>query len=669
MRRLALAVLAVIIAAILFSCSKHTEHVADSIPGTTVDRIDNLAIVALSVPRFADLSAEERLACYYLNEAIKAGRTITYGQIHRRHNDIMPFLEEIALGLDYGAPQETVESYWRYVKRIWLNNGFYDLKTLEKIKPTFKAHDMTTIMFVALSNLGGRIGDVTTINYKKSWLRDSLFSPFAESQLIWRNSRGQLDYKSFPVPNFYQGLTIAEARDFKAEHPYNSLLLKDNDRNVEWVYRVGNEKIARGPYAEQLDKIIENLEKARPYLSRSQVSAVDLLSEHFITGDWDKFIAAQQILASENSPLEFITGFSDMRFDPLQTKGLWAGILGVTDHAAGKQFEDLHQAALTPIDFPGVASQQISIDLPVKTIELIDSYGPVAPRCPDYYVHSPGGGEPLQVFVFTNVIRSRVDAEQQWLGNWIRQTDSDNAVVEDLSEAFIQEAFFRVLFGNAALEAANPFRMQQSTVESAGIQMRHLTAELALLWRQLDTETRVSETGNPLNQQDYLSHVFRRMIISLIPSDTGFDLRQGSYRIMGHYLLENNLLQIDDSKGGVAFTMSDISAIRQALQDLAHLSEKLSNSTGAQRLTFLKQYCSALAALEPFNSADSMRPVNPVTEIAFMLPEVHADYNGMGGIEDVSLHYSAGFAQAMLALGGWPEEDYKDLSIPTGVEH
>jgi len=648
----------------LIGCQKKADQSVPVTPGVTVDRVDNIAVVALGVPDFAGLNAEDRFALYYLNEAVKTGRSIALSQIYVRHEDILPFLEEIALGLGYGAPPEIVDSYWDYLKRIWLNSGFYDLKTLAKIKPTIASHDLSTIMYVALSNLGGRIGDVTAINYKESWVTGVLLSPFAESELIWTNSKGELDYNSKPVPNFYKNLKLGEAKAFAGEFPHNSYLVKEDDHVLEWVYRTGNEKLARGPYADQLVRIIENLENGRPHLSGYQVDALDLLVEHFTTGDWEKYLQAQRLLAKEIFPLEFVLGFSDVRFDPLKQKDLWTGILGISDKSADARYNEIKKSLLTASKLPGLSLRPVAADVTVKAVELIDSYGPNAPRCPDFFVLSPGGDKPLEILIFTNVIVERLKAEKKWFDEWLKGTETEQPNQEELKQAFLDEEYLRVLSGNAVLEYNYPFTYTHFNQDLEEAQIKHLHNELSLLRQQIND----LDKQNSGLLKDYLNHLVKRVVVSLIPNDTGTNLRQGSYRIIGQYLIENGLLNVSGNGTEFHYTTPALNELNTALNQLILLVEDLSRASAAERSKFLKRYTVPMSSLESIIPPDSKGQVTPVTEIAFLLPDLKAEYNKMGGIDDVKLIYQPGFAQSEFAESGWPESDYKDLGIPTGVE-
>ena len=69
--------------------------------------------------------------------------------------------------------------------------------------------------------------------------------------------------------------------------------------------------------------------------------ALDLLIRYLGSGDQAAFDSAAALWRSNTAPVDFVMGFSDIRFDPLRRKGLWTALLFLPDTEAQGRVDKL----------------------------------------------------------------------------------------------------------------------------------------------------------------------------------------------------------------------------------------------------------------------------------------------------------------------------------------
>jgi len=304
------------------------------------EQVGDIPILRLEAPAFDELAPDLQRAAYYLSQAVLAGRDIPANQINSRSAEIRMFLENIRLNATYAAPEYYVRPFEDYLQTVWIHSGFYDLASGRKLPPQIGERELVQLMFLALANSGGQLGSLLDINLKNQYILDTLFNPSIDSTFhLTADIISDDRLMSFPQ-GFYGGVTRSQVAFFTAKYPFNSRLIRRSDGLHEIPYRTGDDELALGLFAPDLEKVVGNLEKARPYLPPSRINAVDLLIEHLRTGRPSAFDSAAAIWRSNSAPLDFVLGFADPRFDPLGTKGLWTGLLFVPDKIPKRGWTD-----------------------------------------------------------------------------------------------------------------------------------------------------------------------------------------------------------------------------------------------------------------------------------------------------------------------------------------
>jgi len=618
------------------------------------EQVGDIAIVRLEAPAFANLTPDQQRAAYYLSQAVLAGRDIPCNQINSRSAEIRTFLENIRLNATYAAPDYYVKPFENYLKSVWIHGGFYDLTTGGKLPPQIGERELGQLMFLALANSGGQLASLLDINLKYAYIIDTLFNPSLDSTILHPADAAFHDlHLDFPQ-GFYGGVTTAEALAFQAKYPFNSRLMKRADGLREMVYRTGDDELASGLFAAELERVIGNLEKARPYLPPNRIPAVDLLIEHLRSGRPSAFDSAAVLWRRSSAPLDFILGFADPRFDPLGHKGLWTGLLFLPDDVARARLDRLQGAAgdllagLPEGLTPSLRRSQL------KAAQLLTSIGANGPRCPDVYRDPPHAKTdfPQQSIIFTNVLAARARAESA-LEFYASRADSARAV-QFAGEIAFAEAALREVFdlnNEGTGSARNDLPTTPLEIVAA------IQRELILL--RMIHDPKLIQLGllfDNVAQDEAFQHFARRYLGEL--SEPESDQGQRARRVIGSYLTTAGVMKLENIGGRYLCQVVDGNLMHSRISELLEQIQQVTNAPAPQRAAadFMARYSPPHEAMSrPTEIAGHIQRAERAQEIkriAFILPLVEADFNPMGGIESVHLGQPASFAEEMFLFGG-----------------
>jgi len=301
-------------------------------------------VVQLYADGFDQLSQREKIFSYYLYLSAIAARDITIDQTHRHALEVRDVLEEI---YKHGS---TVEPGVRaqitaYLKLFWINNGFYDYLTAEKLIPGCTYNQFLSAAQVART--AGAQFDLReeTLEQKLSRLRPVMFDPTVDP-IVTNKSPGH-DWIRESAVNFYgPDLTYAEverwAKAGNEKNPLNSTLVKEGGRMVEKIWRAGGDGIPPGLYANELNASISYLERAIPYAaSEHQAGTVRKLIRFYRTGDIQDFRQFNIHWVKDSSKVDFIHGFIEVYADPRGQKAEFESSIFYRDPAQTKIMQGL----------------------------------------------------------------------------------------------------------------------------------------------------------------------------------------------------------------------------------------------------------------------------------------------------------------------------------------
>ena len=314
------------------------------------ERFADIQMLRYQLPDFESLTARQKAYIYYLSEATLWGRDITFDQNGRYNLLIRKTLEAIIC--TYG--KKTEEGYdtsdikselIEYLKRVWFSNGIYHHYGCEKFEPGFTQEYFEQLVRgipadklpMAADELLGAICPV-------------IFNPDILPKRV--NKASGEDLVKTSACNFYQGVTQQEAEEYYkalksqagSQPPsfgLNSTLVKKDGKLTEDVWRIG------GKYSKIIEKIIENLTKAKQYAENDrQKKIISLLVDYYTTGDLHTFDEYSiEWLKETDGRIDFINGFIEVYGDPLGYKATWEGIVEYRDLEASKRTQTISNNA------------------------------------------------------------------------------------------------------------------------------------------------------------------------------------------------------------------------------------------------------------------------------------------------------------------------------------
>lgn len=325
------------------------DHDADNCQNQAVDeRFADIQMLRYRLDGFNELTLKQKCYIYYLSEATLWGRDIVFDQ-HCRHNiALRQTLEAIYSHHDPTDDPDQYKALVDYLKQVWFASGIHHHYGSEKFVPAFTPGFFRRCLS-ELPDEALPLPEGTARHDFETELTDIVFN----AQLLAKrvNLTDGVDIVRTSACNFYQGVSQEEAEGFYQgkKQAYlasgrgdnmpswglNSTLVKDGEMLREDIWKIG------GKYSAALQKIVDNLLRARAYVeNEQQQQLIDLLVDYYRTGDLATFdnysISWAQATAGK---VDFINGFIEVYGDPLGIKATWEGIVHYVDAEATRRTE------------------------------------------------------------------------------------------------------------------------------------------------------------------------------------------------------------------------------------------------------------------------------------------------------------------------------------------
>mgnify|MGYP000777358357 FL=1 len=324
------------------SCSGKTTAPAEDEFDYTVDRFADIEVLRYKVPGFEDLTLNQKLYIYYLNEAALWGRDILWDQHNKYNLEIRRMLEDVYTSYSGDRESADFKAFEQYLKQVWFANGIHHHYSTDKFRPGFSREFLAAE--IEKLPLPQRPADADTIF-------ELIFNPEVGAKRV--NQADGQDLILTSANNLYEGVTQAEVEAYFAEqskndgpnpvsHGLNTRVVKGPDGKVtEQVYKIG------GLYSEAISKIVENLEKASQYAENdAQRNIIAKLIEYYRNGDLRTFDEYSILWAEDtDSKIDFINGFIEDYDDPLGMTGAWESIVNFKNEEASKRTQILSSNA------------------------------------------------------------------------------------------------------------------------------------------------------------------------------------------------------------------------------------------------------------------------------------------------------------------------------------
>ena len=309
-------------------------------------RFADIQMLRYDLPGFKELSSRQKAYIYFLSEATLWGRDITFDQFGKFNLLIRKTLETIYRSKTWNNNDAEATAFLTYLKRVWFSNGIYHHYGCEKFTPEFSKDS-----FISLVNKA----DESSLPLPKEQLLSVILPVIFNPEILPKrvNKADGEDLVATSACNYYDGLVQAEVENFPHAHPLNSTLCKKDGVITEDVWRIG------GKYGKTIEKIVENLLKARQYAeNEQQKKIIDLLINYYKTGDAEVFDQYSiEWIKETDGRIDFINGFIEVYGDPLGIKASWEGIIEYKDIEACRRTQTISDNAQWFEDHSPVAPQ------------------------------------------------------------------------------------------------------------------------------------------------------------------------------------------------------------------------------------------------------------------------------------------------------------------------
>ncbi len=287
-----------------------------------LERVDDAAVAQLYADGFSSLPLDQKILIWHLYQAALAGRDIYYDQRYAHNLEMREILEEILTHSDRVDPA-TLADIQRYAKLFWLNTGPHNNLTARKfvLKCSPEAfRDATRAAAAAGASFPLRCGE--TLDAMLSRVQPLFFDSSVDTIVTNKTPGQDKDILTSSANNLYVGVSMKDLETFEEAHPLNSRVVKEADRIVEEVYRIG------GKYDKEIRAIVAHLEAAIPYATPTMALALQALIRFYQTGlDADRIAYDIAWVQDKASPVDTINGFVEVYMDPRGMKGAWEALV------------------------------------------------------------------------------------------------------------------------------------------------------------------------------------------------------------------------------------------------------------------------------------------------------------------------------------------------------
>jgi dipeptidyl-peptidase-3 len=306
-----------------------------------VERVGNTGFVRIDAESFKSLSPRQQQLAYWLTQASIAIDPIAYDQFSRFGLRQKRLLEEIVAHPAEIDPQ-VMSKISGFTKLFWANRGNHNETTAQKFLPAFtfdelKQAALTAQKHDAMKTHDGDLPPLSTaaqLEKELTELRPSLFDPSFEPMITAKNPAGGKDIIQASSNTFYEGVSLADLKNFHDQYPLNSRVVKGKDGKIrELVYRAGTPdgKIPPGLYSTYLKRADEYLTKAEQVANPAQAKVIQDLIRYYQTGDPKDWLRFGTDWVQNDATVDFANGFIEIYRDARGAKGSSQSFVCITD--------------------------------------------------------------------------------------------------------------------------------------------------------------------------------------------------------------------------------------------------------------------------------------------------------------------------------------------------
>ncbi|MFC2104196.1 dihydrofolate reductase [Bacteroidota bacterium] len=354
-----------------------------------IDRFGEMRILRYQIPDFENLDLRQKKLLYYLSEAAKCGRDISFDQNFKHNLFIRRTLDAVVATYTGDKTIEDFEKFMTYTKKVWFSGGIHHHYSTDKFVPDFSEEYFKNLVLNSdQSKLP--LEENQTVEQLIAKATPIMFDPGLYSKKV--ASEKGTDIVANSASNYYGDVTLDEVNKY-----YDNLIDKNDDTpisyglNTKVVKEDGKVKelayTADGMYGEAIYKIIYWLEKAIPVAENDkQAKEFELLIEYYKTGDleiWDEY----NVLWASNTDvkIDYINGFIEVYDDPLAMKGAWEALVNVKNDKATQKTQLIGEQAQwfednSPVDIRFKKKEVTGVT--AKVIDVVQLGGDSYPTSP-----------------------------------------------------------------------------------------------------------------------------------------------------------------------------------------------------------------------------------------------------------------------------------------------
>ncbi len=306
----------------------------------TVDRFADIEVLRYKVPDFENLTLNQKILVYYLQEAALWGRDILWDQNNASNLALRDLLENVYVNYEGDREGDEFKNFEVYVKQVWFGNGIHHHYSTDKFTPRFSREFLESAIAALPADSPAPANSAELV--------ELVFNPSLAAKRV-NQAPGQ-DLIATSANNMYApGVTQAEVEAYFAgikvpgdstpiSYGLNTRIARDENGNIiEQVYRLG------GLYGEAIEHIVANLDSASHYAENdAQRQVINSLIDFYRTGDLATFDRYSIEWAEDTaSQVDFINGFIESYGDPLGMTGSWESIVNFKNNEASARTETL----------------------------------------------------------------------------------------------------------------------------------------------------------------------------------------------------------------------------------------------------------------------------------------------------------------------------------------
>lgn len=320
-----------------------------------VARVGDTGFVRVDANSFATLNARQKELAYWLSQASIAIDPIAYDQFSRfgvRQKRLLEELTAHAGAIDASSRPKIQQ----FAELFWANRGNHNETTSQKFLPAFTFEELEQAAYAAQKAGAFKsqyadlppLATTAELNKELEELRASLFDPNFEPMITAKSPSGGLDIIQASSNTFYEGVTLADLKNFHDTHPLNSRVVKDKQGHLqEEVYRAGTPdgSVPPGLYAIYLKRANEYLSNAQKVAEPEQAKVIGDLIRYYQTGDPKDWLQFGTDWVQNDATVDFVNGFIEIYRDAHGEKGSSQSFVSITDKPLTETMAKLAQKA------------------------------------------------------------------------------------------------------------------------------------------------------------------------------------------------------------------------------------------------------------------------------------------------------------------------------------